>query len=147
MNIDKLLRFVIMGIIIAGVCILLVLGFLASEDNFRKHQAIESQLAEQTARADKAEEDKRIQADAWNSLRDHLVRDRDSLRQQVASLTARNVALHKQLTAAQKRPVTFTVYQEKYPGSPIGKSPFALRFSAEGILRTGCGNFIFRARR
>lgn len=66
---------------------------------------------------------------------------------ELSRLALQNNSLRKQLTAAQKRPTTFTVYQETYPGSPIGKSPFALRFHQEGILRTGCGNFIFRARR
>lgn len=66
---------------------------------------------------------------------------------ELSKLALQNNSLRKQLTAAQKRPTTFTVYQETYPGSPIAKSPLALRFREEGILNTGCGKFIFRARR
>lgn len=58
----------------------------------------------------------------------------------------RNKLLPKANAGAARTSVTITVYAEKYPDAPISKSPLLLKSRDEGILKTSCGNFIFKAR-
>lgn len=139
-----------MGRIIAIIMVVLagVLALVWLSDRLADARLM---AASETDRALKLENDLATLRADYESLKrqdNQTLADYSHALAELSRLALQNNSLRKQLAAAQKRPTTFTVYQETYPGSPIGKSPIALRFREEGILRTGvCGNFIFLARR
>lgn len=141
---EKMIIRWIVTVILVACALAVILTWINQQERERKsyEEAIANGRAQHQADNDKWSRE-------YNALlhaKTAVDQDRDDLKQLVTDLSTKNVVLQKQRTAARNRPTTFTVYQEAYPGSPIAKSPIALRFSEEGILRTACGRFIFRAR-